>query len=149
MGTPSRDAVATESQPYVVDEQVGFLMRVAVQRHTAIFSSLIPEGLTPPQFAAMAKLLEVGSCSQNSLGRLIFLDGATIKGVVGRLEKRGYVVTEPDLKDRRRRQVKLTDAGARIARCAVEAGRAITEKTLEPLSPKERRVLCSLLERIA
>ncbi|GGF20926.1 hypothetical protein GCM10011611_28760 [Aliidongia dinghuensis] len=40
-----------------------------------------------PQFAAAAKLAEVGpsspKSSQNKLGRLIALDGATVKGVGG------------------------------------------------------------------
>src|SRR3972149_3089327 len=65
---------------YVLDEQVGFLMRVAMQRHTAIFMSRMIEALTQTQFAALAKLYEVGPCSQNHLGRLIYLDAATIKG---------------------------------------------------------------------
>ena len=76
---------------YVLDEQVGFLMRVAMQRHTAIFMSRMIEALTQTQFAALAKLYEVGPCSQNHLGRLIYLDAATIKGVVDRLGARGLV----------------------------------------------------------
>ena len=39
----------------------------------------------------LAKLLEVGPCSQNHLGRLIYLDAATIKGVVDRLSARGFL----------------------------------------------------------
>jgi MarR family transcriptional regulator, lower aerobic nicotinate degradation pathway regulator len=31
---------------YVLNDQVGFLLRVAMQRHTAIFTSRIIEGLT-------------------------------------------------------------------------------------------------------
>ena len=81
----------TDRGPYVLDEQVGFLMRVAMQRHTAIFMSRMIEGLTQTQFAALAKLHEVGPCSQNHLGRLIYLDAATIKGVVDRLRVRGFV----------------------------------------------------------
>src|SRR5437667_11653945 len=88
---------------YVLDEQVGFLMRVAMQRHTAIFMSRMVEGLTQTQFAALAKLHEVGPCSQNHLGRLIFLDAATIKGVVDRLLIRGFVTTCSDPQDKRRR----------------------------------------------
>ena len=45
---------------YVLDEQVGFLMRVAMQRHTAIFTARMIEALTQTQFAALAKLYEVG-----------------------------------------------------------------------------------------
>jgi hypothetical protein len=66
---------------YVLDDQAGFLMRVAMQHHTSIFTSRMIEGLTQTQFAALAKLYEVGPCSQNHL----YLDAATIKGVVDRL----------------------------------------------------------------
>ena len=76
---------------YVLDDQAGFLMRVAMQHHTSIFTSRMIEGLTQTQFAALAKLYEVGPCSQNHLGRLIYLDAATIKGVVDRLHLRGFV----------------------------------------------------------
>ena len=83
---PGRDE-AMKSR-YQLEDQAGFLMRVAMQRHTTIFMSRMIEGLTQPQFAALAKLLEVGPCSQNQLGRLIYLDAATTKGVVDRLEAR-------------------------------------------------------------
>src|ERR1700754_4901329 len=82
---------APVGKPYVLNDQIGFLLRVAMQRHTAIFMSRMIEGLTQTQFAALAKLFEVGPCSQNHLGRLIYLDAATIKGVVDRLSVRGFV----------------------------------------------------------
>src|ERR1039458_7512759 len=85
--TPAADAA--EPGRYVLDDQVGFLLRVALQRHTSIFTTRMIEGMTQTQFAALAKLHEVGPCSQNHLGRLIYLDAATIKGVVDRLGARG------------------------------------------------------------
>src|SRR5450631_4541173 len=96
---------------YVLNDQVGFLLRVAMQRHTSIFTARMIEGLTQTQFAALAKLHEVGPCSQNHLGRLIYLDTATIKGVVDRLVARGFVTSLNDPNDRRRRAVALTDRG--------------------------------------
>src|SRR5204862_4434427 len=97
-----RNASRTAPRRYVMEDQVGFLMRVAMQRHTAIFMSLMVHDLTQTQFAALAKLVEVGSCSQNHLGRLIYLDATTIKGVVERLRTRGLVRIEINPKDRRR-----------------------------------------------
>ncbi len=41
---------------YVLDDQVGFLLRVAMQRHTSIFMSQMTARLTQTQFAALAKL---------------------------------------------------------------------------------------------
>ena len=71
-------AEAIADAGYALDEQAGFLLRVAMQRHTAIFMSRMVEGLTQTQFAVLAKLFEVGPCSQNHLGRLIYLDAATL-----------------------------------------------------------------------
>lgn len=53
---------------YALQEQVGFILRKANQRHLSIFAARISD-LTPPQFAALAKLHEVGPTSQNQLGR--------------------------------------------------------------------------------
>jgi DNA-binding MarR family transcriptional regulator len=134
--------------PYMLDEQIGFLMRVASQRHTAIFATRMIEGLTPPQFATLAKLREVGPCSQNKLGRLVFLDAATIKGIVDRLGARGFVVATDDPYDRRRRAVALTDQGRAVANAAVEVAADISEATLAPLNIEERRQIVELLKKL-
>ena len=73
---------------YHLQDQVGFILRKASQRHIAIFARHIDD-LTPPQFAALAKLAEIGETSQNQLGAQIAMDAATIKGVIDRLKARG------------------------------------------------------------
>lgn len=137
------------AQGYVLDEQVGFLMRVAVQRHTSIFTARMIEGLTQTQFAALAKLFEVGPCSQNHLGRLIFLDAATIKGVVDRLGVRGFVTALADPKDRRRRAVALTERGRDVTEAAMAVAAEITAATLAPLTAQERHAVCELLKKLS
>src|SRR5437763_13623296 len=87
---------------YRLEDQVGFVLRQAQQRHTALFSSLMIEGLTPTQWAALAKLAEVGASSQNRLGRLTAMDAATIKGVIDRLNARGLTQARADAADARR-----------------------------------------------
>lgn len=138
----------TIKQQYVLDDQVGFLMRVAMQRHTAIFMSQMVEGLTQPQFAALAKLLEVGPCSQNHLGRLIYLDAATIKGVVDRLKLRRFITTQNDPTDRRRRAIALTESGRRVTKAAVDIASQITAETLTPLTLDEQRTITRLLKKL-
>jgi DNA-binding MarR family transcriptional regulator len=145
--------VATQADPseqgrYVLDEQGGFLMRVAMQRHTSIFTSRMIEGLTQTQFAALAKLYEVGPCSQNHLGRLIYLDAATIKGVVDRLHLRGLVTALNDPKDRRRRAVSLTDRGRQVTEAAMRVAAEITAATLAPLTADEQRQISKLLRKL-
>jgi DNA-binding MarR family transcriptional regulator len=134
---------------YVLDDQIGFLLRVAMQRHTAIFTSQMLEGLTQTQFASLAKLYEVGPCSQNHLGRLIYLDAATIKGVVDRLSARGLVIAANDPNDRRRRAVTLTEQGRKVTEEALKVAAKITADTLVPLSEEEREIVSRLLNRLS
>jgi MarR family transcriptional regulator, lower aerobic nicotinate degradation pathway regulator len=139
---------APEQGRYVLDEQVGFRLRVAMQHHTSIFTSRMIEGLTQTQFAALAKLYEVGPCSQNYLGRLIYLDAATIKGVVDRLSTRGFVTALADPNDRRRRAVTLSERGRRVTEAAMVVAAEITTATLAPLTAEEQRLVVRLLKKL-
>jgi len=140
---------SAEHGRYVLDDQVGYLLRVAMQHHTSIFTTRMIEGLTQTQFAALAKLYEVGSCSQNHLGRLIYLDAATIKGVVDRLGARGLVTALNDPNDRRRRAVALTERGRQVTEAAQLVAAEITAATLAPLSAEEQRLVVRLLRKLA
>ena len=134
---------------YVLENQIGFLLRKANQRHTGIFSGSMPEGLTPTRFAALVKLHELGPVSQNELGRLTAMDVATIKGVVDRLKARGLVGSATDETDARRRMVSLTPKGTELVHIAIEKAIEVTKATKAPLSEKEAKMLETLLARIA
>lgn len=133
---------------YVLDEQIGFILRQVTQRHTNIFAQTIGDGLTPMQWAVMSKLLEIGQTSQSALGRAVFMDAATIKGTVDRLEARALVARVPDAEDRRKLLVDLTDAGRQMAQRNLAAAITITRETLAPLSASEIVQLRRLLERL-
>src|SRR6476659_6457838 len=154
MKTLRREKLKVVTQPdisedrYVLDDQVGFLMRIAMQRHTSIFTSRMIEGLTQTQFAALAKLYEVGPCSQNHRGRLIYLDAATIKGVVDRLHLRGFVTALNDLKDLFCRAAALTDRGRQVTEAAMRVAVEITAATLAPLTADEQRQISKLLRKL-
>ena len=145
---PKKKPPPSARKRYVLNEQVGFLLRVAMQRHTTIFTARMIEELTQTQFAALAKLLEAGPCSQNHLGRLIYLDAATIKGVVDRLRARGLVATAGDASDRRRRAVTLTPTGRRVTEGAIAVAAQITAQTFAPLSPQEQRAVVRLFKKL-
>ena len=135
--------------PYMLEENVGFLLRQAGQRHLTIFAELMPEQLTATQFAALSKIREIGACSQNRLGRLTAMDAATIKGVVDRLSLRGLTRSNPDPEDGRMHLISLTPAGQDLAERVVPAAIEITARTLAPLDAAEQTVLLNLLRRVA
>src|ERR1700750_341570 len=138
---PSRPA-------YILDDQIGFILRQVWQRHAAIFARDIGINLTPTQWAALAKLAETGPCSQNQLGRCTAMDVATIKGVIDRLSARGLTETSPDPDDGRRLLVSLTRAGQQLAEKAAPNALAITRETLVPLDARERETLVALLSKL-
>jgi DNA-binding MarR family transcriptional regulator len=132
---------------YHLQEQVGFVLRKANQRHLSIFASHISD-LTPPQFAALAKLYEDGEASQNQLGQMIAMDAATVKGVIDRLRRRGLVQIAEHKADRRRLLVSLTAKGRRTIEELLPAAHRITEETLAPLTAREAATLLRLLAKI-
>lgn len=132
---------------YVLDDQVGFILRRANQRHLGIFGRAIRD-LTPRQFAALAKLCEAGAMSQNALGRATAMDAATVKGVVDRLRARGLVEAAADPEDQRRMSLAPTAEGrAAFARLSA-AAEAVTRETLAPLTVAERAEFLRLLGKL-
>jgi len=141
--------LASEDE-YRLEEQVGFLLRRAHQRHVAIFANAVNGlNLTPTQFSALVKIRDEGGVSQNLLGRLTAMDPATILGVVQRLLQRRLVARGSDPRDPRASVLTLTTAGHALVERAIPRARAATERTAEPLSSAQARELSRLLGKIA
>lgn len=132
---------------YVLDQQIGYVLRRVSQRHIAIFAQSLPQ-LTTVQFAVLARLAQLGPLSQNHLGRETAMDAATIKGVVDRLARQGLLATAPDPADRRRLTVALTAAGTALFHDLTPAALAVSDETLAPLTAQERGQLLALLARL-
>lgn len=136
-------------EDYALDEQIGFRLRLALQRHTAIFFAHMDIGLTQTQYAVLARLWEFGECSQNELGRSAAIDSATIWGVVQRLQTAGLVATKAHPSDKRRRMVSLTKPGRDTMDGAIAKAQRSNEETLAPLTPTERKSLIALLSKLS
>ena len=122
---------------YMLEEQVGFMIRLAGQRHSGIFQVHTPIGLTPAQFSVLIKVLELRECSQNDLGRKTAMDVATIKGVVDRLRVRDLAYVKPEPSEKPRALVVQTEGTKAMEQDLKDAGHQITKETLEPLSVSE------------
>lgn len=131
---------------YVLEEQIGFILRQVGQRHSNIFASHMIGGLTPTQFSVIVKLKEIGPCSQNHLGRETAMDVATIKGVVDRLKKRDIIESFHDPDDKRRLLIALKDHS--LVNRAIKQAHIVTTETLEPLSKAEQKTILKLLKRL-
>lgn len=134
---------------YVLEEQVGHLLRRAHQRASSIFQEVMTEGLTPPQFAALVKIRDFGTVSQNRLGRSVAMDPATSQGVTQRLLAKNLIQRRNDPNDRRRALLSLTIEGAAIVERLVPLGKQISAETLAPLKPEEQKQFLALLAKLA
>lgn len=125
----------------------GHLFRRCLQLHNTLFAAEID--VTPPQFAALRALEEVGEADQATLAEIIAYDRVTIGGLVDRLESKGLVSRRTGKHDRRTKQVRLTDEG----RSQLKKIRAriphINERLLSTLSVRERETLLALLAKVA
>jgi DNA-binding MarR family transcriptional regulator len=139
---------ASESDDYALDAQIGFVLRQVQQRHSILFAELFGGDLTPTQWAVLAKLGEIGECSQNLLGRYTAMDVATIKGVVQRLFERGLLARRPDPDDRRQLLISMSPEGSALFRHHLPNAARVTEATLAPLTAAERERLLRLLARL-
>ena len=147
MPTPRRTESARAD--YRLDDQIGFLLRKAHQRHRSIFSRSIGAKIATTQFAALASLYTDGSTSQNHLGRRTAMDSATITGVIDRLQQRGLVATSASPDDDRLSIIDLTIEGRELIEQLLPRGVEISADTLAPLSPSERETLMRLLGKIS
>jgi DNA-binding MarR family transcriptional regulator len=140
---------AERAASYVLESQVGFLLRCAHQHATEVFNAVMGRfSVTPTQFAALAKIDDLGSVSQNQLGRLAHMDPATISGVVGRLIARGFVRQATDIKDARLVMLTLTPTGQAAVRAMKSVAAEVSRRTLEPLNAGEATVLLKALAKL-
>ena len=147
---PSPDGEGAPCNGFRLEDHIGFLLRRAHQRHVAMFLEAAKEHeLTPTQFAALCKAVEVGRVTQNKLGRLSAMDPATIQGVVRRLTLRGLLHRTPDPMDRRTAVLAPTEAGTAVIAGAVACAQRSHEAALAPLNRAEQDQLLALLRRLA
>ncbi|MBS8259525.1 MarR family transcriptional regulator [Roseibium polysiphoniae] len=144
---PASGSDLAQDEKYVLDDQIGYLLRKAYQRNAVLFSEKVQD-LTPTQFAVMARLTELSSVSQNQLGRTVGLDVATTKGVIDRLLARGLVQTAPSPSDRRRQLISLTEEGWQFFMQKAQLGLEVSEDTLAPLTQSEKRNLLRILRKL-
>jgi DNA-binding MarR family transcriptional regulator len=141
--------ICPASIDYRLEAQVGFLIRRAHQRATAIFNrQFASSGLSAVQFAALVKVRDEGRVSQNQLGRLVNLDPVTIMGVISRLGDRDLIRRTPDPSDKRRTLLSITAIGLKLVEDMQAVGHQVSADTLAPLDEQEKAQFLRLLGKL-
>jgi DNA-binding MarR family transcriptional regulator len=128
----------------------GHLARRFQQIAVAVFLAEVEAAghdLTPVQYAALAAIGTNHGVDQVTLAGLIAYDRTTITGVVDRLVQKGLVVRQESSRDRRARELKITDTGRRTLRSITPAVEAAQRIMLRGLTEKEAKEFMRLLQK--
>ncbi|SIO21217.1 MarR family winged helix-turn-helix transcriptional regulator [Vannielia litorea] len=128
----------------------GHLIRRLNQISVAIFTERLAElglDLTPVQFAVLSTLAESEGLGQAALAGAVAYDKVTIGGVLDRMEQKGLVARRVSPRDRRARELSLTDQGAALLAEARPAVTALQAEILAGLDTAERQTFLALLKK--
>lgn len=118
----------------------GHLVRRLHQYSTQIFMQRAQEAgfdLTPVQFAALDALRHRPGIDQAGLSELIAKDRATTGAVVDRLRQKGLITRGTNIRDRRSRELRLTQQGEAVVAAMMPVVTALQRETLPGLSDAE------------
>ncbi|MCC3767974.1 MarR family winged helix-turn-helix transcriptional regulator [Streptomyces sp. UNOC14_S4] len=127
----------------------GHLARRLQQAHTLLWTTIVSEEVTSPQFAVLNALTGEDGLDQRTVGERVGLDRSTIAEVVRRLVARGLVDKERDTKDSRRSVLRVTEEGARVHHKLSLRTARMNQVLLAPLDPQERSAFLELLKRVS
>ncbi|MFF8854602.1 MarR family winged helix-turn-helix transcriptional regulator [Streptomyces althioticus] len=127
----------------------GHLARRLQQAHHLLWTTMVSEETTSPQYAVLNTLVAEPGLDQRTVGERVGLDRSTIAEVVGRLLRRGLLDKVRDPGDGRRSLLRVTDEGARVHRSLTVRTARINQVLLAPLDPAEREVFIDLIRRVA
>jgi DNA-binding MarR family transcriptional regulator len=133
-----------------ISDRPGHLARRFQQIAVAIFHAEVDEAgydLTPVQYAALATIRTHPGIDQATLAGLIAYDRTTITGVVDRLVQKDLAVRQASSRDRRARELQITDEGRRILRGIEPAVAAAQRVILRGLSADEAEEFLRLLRK--
>lgn len=103
--------------------------------------------LTPVQYAALAAISANPGIDQVTLAGLIAYDRTTITGVVDRLVQKGFIERRASKRDRRARELEITEAGRETLSGIMPAVEAAQRMMLRGLNADESEELLRLLRK--
>lgn len=109
-----------------LDQQLCFPVYAASNLFGRLYRPLLDAlGLTYAQYLVMLVLWEFGTQGVGELGDRLYLDSGTLTPLLKRMEAAGWVVRERSIRDERRVDISLTDAGMALKQNALEVPKAL------------------------
>lgn len=136
---------------FIKEKHPAFIMKMVSDRADALFAQRVGTlRVTAPQCRLLMYLESCGKAavSQRELEHYLGVSHTTVKGLLQRLEEKGYVRTAFDSEDRRVKHAYLTDEFRRLQEMARDALQAFESRLMAGFSAEETEQLRHMLERI-
>ena len=130
-----------DAQPQTGD----LVMALARRVRRAHLDALADWQVTPSQSRALKVLARADGLRPSVLAEELRIAPRSATEVADALEERGWVRRSPDPTDRRATTLTLTDAGRDLLARVDDVRRAASERTLDVLTPAQRRTLHEIL----
>ncbi|KKX56560.1 MarR family transcriptional regulator [Brevibacillus borstelensis] len=132
-----------------IEDCFGFLLGKAYQKVFQLEKARLSEyGVTPVQFVLLHVLWEKDGQKGVELGSRLRLDGATITGLLDRLEQMGLIERRPSPTDRRTNLIYLTPRGRELEKPLNEISDEVNREAMSIFREEELAMLKSMLTRL-
>lgn len=150
MPSSSSDADFLQQWRYALAPyNLGYKLKLASQlMYRDFLDRLEPYGLTPFHYLVLCCLWEEDGLSTTGIADRLKQLGATLTGVVDRMEDRQLVYRERDSNDRRIVRVWLTDEGRQLMKVLPLLGAETINRAASNLSKAEQDTIVKLLDQI-
>ncbi|WP_025847523.1 MarR family winged helix-turn-helix transcriptional regulator [Brevibacillus agri] len=132
-----------------IEDCYGFLLGKAYQKIWQMEKAkLSPYGITPVQFVLLHALWEKDGQKGVELGSRLRLDGATITGVLDRLQNMGLIERRSDPNDRRTNLIFLTQRGKELEQPLNQISDEVNQEAMSIFSEEEAKLFKNMLTRL-
>jgi len=118
------------------------------RRCTFTFCRTFTYGLTPIQYLILEALWEEEGISAKTIGEKLVLDGATLSGVLDRMEESGLIIKKTDSEDKRFLRIHLTGKSKKSKRSLIKEREQANKEILRDLTIEEKILLKRLLKDV-
>ncbi|WP_341530052.1 MarR family transcriptional regulator [Nostoc sp. UHCC 0302] len=130
-------------------DNLGYKVKLVSQlMYRDFLERLEPYGLTPFHYLVLCCLWEEDGLSTSGIADKLKQLGATLTGVVDRMEDRKLVYRERDPGDRRIVRIWLTDEGRNLMKVLPSVGAQTINKATEGISEVEQKAALKILDQI-
>jgi DNA-binding MarR family transcriptional regulator len=139
------------TDPFLRPEECNCLaVRQAARHITQFYDQLLaPSGLRTTQFSILAKLSRFGPRTINALAADLVMDRTTLGRNILPLERDGLVAIEQGNRDRRQKEVRLTEPGAARFRAGVKGWIAAQRQFATAFGAERTAELRTLLRAVS